>query len=189
MIEFSPPAVNEDDIEAVVRTLRSGWLTSGGECEQLEADLAEYLQVPHAVALNSCTAAMETAFAYLDLPAGARVGVPTWTFAASALAPARLGALPVLLDIDPDTLNLSPEALDRALEAGLDALVLVHVAGNAVDPMVRKMAAEAGVPVVEDAAHALPTTDDRGLIAGQGSVAACFSFDATTNVAGGEGGE
>jgi len=188
VIEFSPPAVNEDDIDAVVRTLRSGWLTSGNECEQLEADLAEYLQVPHAVALNSCTAAMETAFAYLDLPAGSRVGVPTWTFAASALAPARLGALPVLLDIDPDTLNLSPAALDRALEAGLDALVLVHVAGNAVDPMVRKMAAEAGVPVVEDAAHALPTTDDRGLIAGQGTVAACFSFYATKNVAGGEGG-
>ena len=188
MIEFSPPAVNEDDIAAVVRTLRSGWLTSGRECEQLEADLAEYLQVPHAVALNSCTAAMETAFAYLDLPAGARVGVPTWTFAASALAPARLGAQPVLLDVDADTLNLSPEALDHALDAGLDALVLVHVAGNAVDPIVRKMAGEAGVPVVEDAAHALPTTDDRGLVAGQGSVAACFSFYATKNVAGGEGG-
>lgn len=188
MIEFSPPAVSEEDIDAVVRTLRSGWLTSGAECNQLEADLAALLQVPHAVALNSCTAAMETAFAWLDLPPGARVGVPTWTFAASALAPARLGARPVLLDVDAETLNLSADALDRALDEGLDALVIVHVAGNAVDPAVRKAAAEAGVPVVEDAAHALPTTDDRGLVAGQGTVAACFSFYATKNVAGGEGG-
>lgn len=188
MIEFSPPAVSEEDIDAVVRTLRSGWLTSGAECNQLEADLAALLQVPHAVALNSCTAAIETAFAWLDLPPGARVGVPTWTFAASALAPARLGARPVLLDVDAETLNLSADALDRALDEGLDALVIVHVAGNAVDPAVRKAAAEAGVPVVEDAAHALPTTDDRGLVAGQGTVAACFSFYATKNVAGGEGG-
>jgi dTDP-4-amino-4,6-dideoxygalactose transaminase len=188
VIEFSPPAVSEDDIEAVVRTLRSGWLTSGAECDALEEDLADFLNIPHAVALNSCTAAMETAFAYLGLPRGARVGVPTWTFAASALAPARLGAQPVLLDIDPDTLNLDPSALERALDDGLDAVVIVHVAGNPVDARVRKAAAEAGVPVVEDAAHALPTTDERGLVAGQGTVAACFSFYATKNVAGGEGG-
>jgi dTDP-4-amino-4,6-dideoxygalactose transaminase len=188
VIEFSPPAVSDADVEAVVRTLRSGWLTSGAECDALEADLAAFLQIPHAVTLNSCTAAIETAFAYLGLPPGARVGVPTWTFAASALAPARLGAQPVLLDVDAETLNLSADALDRALDEGLDALVLVHVGGNAVDPVVRKAAAEAGVPVVEDAAHALPTTDDRGVIAGQGTVGACFSFYATTNVAGGEGG-
>lgn len=188
MIEFSPPAVSEEDVEAVVRTLRSGWLTSGDECEALEAELADLLGVPHAVTLSSCTAAMETAFAWLGLPRGARVGVPTWTFAASALAPARLGAQPVLLDVDPDTLNLDPAALDRALEEGLDALVVVHVAGNPVDARVRKAAAEAGVPVVEDAAHALPASDDRGLVAGRGTVAACFSFYATKNVAGGEGG-
>ncbi len=94
----------------------------------------------------------------------------------------------MLLDVDADTLNLSPDAVDRALDEGLDALVIVHLAGNPVDPMVRKAAAEAGVPVIEDAAHALPTTDDRGVIAGQGTVAACFSFYATKNVAGGEGG-
>jgi dTDP-4-amino-4,6-dideoxygalactose transaminase len=94
----------------------------------------------------------------------------------------------VLLDIDPDTLNLDPAALERALDDGLDALVIVHVAGNAVDSRVRKAADAAGVPVVEDAAHALPTGDDRGLVAGQGTVAACFSFYATKNVAGGEGG-
>jgi dTDP-4-amino-4,6-dideoxygalactose transaminase len=188
IIEFSPPQITDDDIEAVVRTLRGGWLTSGDECERLEADLTEFLGIPHAVTFSSCTAAMETAFAYLDLEAGARVGVPTWTFPASALAPARRGGRPVLLDIEPDTLNLSPEALDRALGDGLDALVIVHVAGNPVDSVVRKAAAEAGVPVVEDAAHALPTSDDRGLVAGHGSVAACFSFYATKNVSAGEGG-
>src|SRR5262245_49903297 len=102
-VEFSPPAITEDDVEAVVRTIRGGWLTSGDECDGLEADLAAYLDAEHVVVMSSCTAAMETAFAYLGLPHGARVGVPTWTFAASALAPARLGATPVLLDVDPET--------------------------------------------------------------------------------------
>ncbi len=188
IIEFSPPSITDEDVDAVVRTLRSGWLTSGEECERLEADLADLLAVPHVVTMSSCTAAIEAAFAHLDLPDGSRVGVPTWTFPSSALAPGRHGGVPVLLDIDPDTLNLSVEAVERALLDGLDALVIVHVAGNPVDPLVRKVAQEAGVPVVEDAAHALPASDDRGVIGGQGSLAACFSFYATKNVAAGEGG-
>jgi dTDP-4-amino-4,6-dideoxygalactose transaminase len=188
IIEFSPPSISDDDVDAVVRTLRGGWLTSGEECERLEVDLADLLGVPHVITMSSCTAALQAAFAHLDLPAGSRVGVPTWTFPSSALAPHRHGGVPVLLDVDPDSLNVSVEAVERALDDGLAALVIVHVAGNPVDPLVRKVAGEAGVPVVEDAAHALPATDDRGVIGGQGSLAACFSFYATKNIAAGEGG-
>lgn len=187
-ISFAVPLIDDDDVEAVVTVLRSGWLTTGEECLGLERELAEYLRIRHAVAMSSCTAALETAVAYLDLPPGSRVGVPTWTFVASALAPARHGALPVLLDVDPDTLNVSPSAVARALDEGLDALVLVHFAGLPVHKEVHSLCTEAGVPVIEDAAHALGATDHRGRIAGHGTVAACLSFYATKNLTSGEGG-
>lgn len=187
-VSFSTPNITEADVEAVVRVLRSGWLTTGRECARFEGELADFLGVNHAVAMSSCTAALETAFAALSLPAGARVGVPTWTFAASALAPLHLGARPVLLDIDAGTLNLSPEALSVELASGLDAVVAVHLGGVAVDESVHHMCADAGVPLVEDAAHALGARDHRGYVGGQGSVAACFSFYATKNLASGEGG-
>lgn len=187
-IAFSRPEIDESDIDAVVGVLRSGWLTTGFECSALEAELQEYLGIPHAVGLSSCTAALETAYAYLRLPAGARVGVPTWTFAATALAPARFGAVPVLVDVDADTLNVTPEAVEAAVASGIDAFVAVHFAGIPVAPEVHEILQAAGVPVIEDAAHALGTVDHRGRLAGQGSVAACYSFYATKNLTSGEGG-
>lgn len=187
-IGFSVPHIDEADIEAVVRVLRSGWLTTGIECLAFEAELETYLGAPHAVGLSSCTAALETAYAYLGLPAGARVGVPTWTFAASALAPARFGAVPVLVDIDPDTLNVTPESVEAAVASGIDAFVAVHFGGTPVHRDVHDILRAANVPVIEDAAHALGSADERGLVAGQGSVAACFSFYATKNLTSGEGG-
>jgi dTDP-4-amino-4,6-dideoxygalactose transaminase len=187
-IGFSIPHIDESDIDAVVRVMRGGWLTTGFECAALEAELQEYLGIPHAIGLSSCTAALETAYAYLRLPAGARVGVPTWTFAATALAPARFGAVPVLVDVDPDTLNVTPQAVEAAVASGIDAFVLVHFAGIPVDREVHEILRAANVPVIEDAAHALGTVDHRGLVGGHGSVAACYSFYATKNLTSGEGG-
>jgi dTDP-4-amino-4,6-dideoxygalactose transaminase len=94
----------------------------------------------------------------------------------------------VLLDVEPDTLNLSPEALEAALEEGLDAVVAVHFGGVPVAPEVFSLCAAAGVPVVEDAAHALGASDSRGLIGGPHATAACFSFYATKNLTSAEGG-
>lgn len=187
-ITFASPDVAHSEISAVLRVLRSGWLTTGGECSALERELSAYLGAPHTVAVSSCTAALETVFAFLDLPPGARVGVPTWTFVASALAPARHGAVPMLLDVDPDDLNVSVHSLQKALGEGLDAVVVVHFGGVPVAADVHGLCAEAGVPVVEDAAHALGAQDHRGRLAGQGSVAACFSFYATKNLTSAEGG-
>jgi dTDP-4-amino-4,6-dideoxygalactose transaminase len=179
----------------MLRVLRSGWLTTGDECLALEQELADRLGVPHVVAVSSCTAAIEIAYARLGLPPGARVGVPTWTFASSALAPHHHGALPVLLDVDPDTLNLDPASLAAALaprpgtgRPGLDAVVVVHYGGVAVGAEVLDRCAAAGVPVIEDAAHALGTRDHRGPVAGQGTAGACLSFYATKNLTAGEGG-
>lgn len=188
LVALAPPDVRDADIEAVTRVLRSGWLTTGEECARFERDLSSYLGGVHVVAVASCTAALEMAFAFLALPPGARVGVPTWTFVASALAPARHGARPVLLDVDEDTLNLSPAAVAAELEAGLDAVVAVHFGGVPVDREVLSLCAEAGVPVIEDAAHAFGAENHRGRIAGRGTVAACFSFYATKNLTAGEGG-
>ena len=187
-IGFSVPHIDESDIDAVVRVMRGGWLTTGFECAAFESELQEYLGIPEAVGLSSCTAALETAYAYLGLPNGARVGVPTWTFAATALAPARFGAIPVLVDVDPDTLNVTPQAVEAAVASGIDAFMLVHFAGTPVDPEVHEILRAADVPVIEDAAHALGTVDHRGLVAGHGSVAACYSFYATKNLTSGEGG-
>jgi dTDP-4-amino-4,6-dideoxygalactose transaminase len=187
-IPFAPPHIVEADIEAVTGVLRGGWLSTGPECAGLEAELAERTGAPHVVAVSSCTTALQIAVASLRLPPGARVGVPTWTFVASASSVVHAGARPVLLDVDADTLNVSPAAVEAAIDEGLDALMVVHFAGQAVDPAVLDLARRAGIPVIEDAAHALGTTDDRGPISGIGTVAACYSFYATKNLTSGEGG-
>lgn len=187
-IRFAVPAIDEGERAAVLRVLDSGWITTGAEARALEEELAALTGAAHAVAVSSCTAALEIAFAALDLPAGARVGVPTWTFVASAAAPLRAGLRPVLLDVDPDTLNVAPASLAAALDEGLDAVVVVHFGGVGVAPEVLALCAERGVPVVEDAAHALGTVDHRGPMAGRGTVGACLSFYATKNVTSAEGG-
>ncbi|MEO6630031.1 MAG: DegT/DnrJ/EryC1/StrS aminotransferase family protein [Aquihabitans sp.] len=187
-IIFAVPDINEDDVAAVTAVLRSGWITTGSECQMLEAELAAYLGAEHVIAVSSCTAALEIALAHLALPAGARVGVPAWTFVSSALAAVHNNLQPVLLDVEPSTLNLCPESLQSALTEGLDAVVAVHFGGVAVDPMIHKLCADADVPLIEDAAHALGAADQRGLIGGPGSFAACFSFYATKNLTSSEGG-
>lgn len=187
-IDFAVPDIDEADVEAVGAVLRSRWLTTGAECDALEDELAARLGAEHVVGVASCTAALELAFAWLDLPPGSRVGVPVWTFVASALAPMRHGAVPVLLDVDPSTLNVSLASLDAALTDGLDALVVVHFAGVPVDERVLSRCEQAGVPVVEDAAHAFGATDHRGVLRGAGTVGAAFSFYATKNLSSGEGG-
>ncbi|MGN6695588.1 MAG: DegT/DnrJ/EryC1/StrS family aminotransferase [Aquihabitans sp.] len=187
-IGFATPHIIDEDVEAVSRVLRSGWLSTGAESHALEAELAERVGAPHVIAMSSCTAALEIAVASLRLPRGARVGVPTWTFVASASSVVHRGAVPVLLDVDEDTLNISPRAVEAAIAEGLDALMVVHFAGTPVDPAVLDLAREAGIPVIEDAAHALGATDDRGPISGAGTVGACYSFYATKNLTSAEGG-
>lgn len=187
-IGLADPSITDDDVAAVVRVLRSGWLTSGREAAALEEELAAYLGCPHVLAVSSGTAALELSFAYLGLPEGARVGVPTWTFPASAFAPIHHGATAVLLDSDPETMNVSVESLAAALDEGLDAVVLVHFGGTPVAEEAHGLCASAGVPIVEDAAHAFGASDHRGKIAGSGTAGAAFSFYATKNLTSGEGG-
>jgi dTDP-4-amino-4,6-dideoxygalactose transaminase len=187
-VAFAAPEVTEDDIAAVTRVLRSGWITTGDECGLLEEELTDYLGAKHVIGVSSCTSALEISLAHLRLPPGSRVGVPAWTFVSTALAAVHNNLLPVLLDVDPRTLNLSPVALEVALADGLDAVIAVHFGGVAVDRAIHDLCAAAGVPLIEDAAHALGARDERGLIGGRGTGAACFSFYATKNLTSAEGG-
>ncbi|MGZ4694783.1 MAG: DegT/DnrJ/EryC1/StrS family aminotransferase [Acidimicrobiales bacterium] len=187
---FAAPDLSDDDVDAVVRVLRSGWITTGGECRALEEALADHLGASEVVAMSSCTAALEAAVAHLDLPPGSRVGVPTWTFVSTALSAVHSGHVPVLLDVEPDTLNLSVDSLEAALDGpdGLDAVIGVHFGGVAFGKQIHELCTEHAVPLIEDAAHALGTSDHRGPITGQGTAGACLSFYATKNLTSAEGG-
>lgn len=186
-IAFAKPEITAEDIAAVTRVLESGWLTTGKEAKALETELAAYLGVDHVITCSSCTTAEEICLAYLALPPGSKVGVPTWTFVSTALAAERLGLEPVLIDVDRDTLNICADALGRAM-GELDAVVGVHFGGVPMPASIREMCAAANIPFVEDAAHALGTIDERGKVAGQGTAGACYSFYATKNLSTAEGG-
>lgn len=190
VIRFSEPDVGEDEVAAAGRALLSGWITTGEECLALEAELAEFLGVDHVVAVSSCTAALEIAVAHLDLPRGSRIGIPTWTFVSTAMAAVHRGLVPVLLDVEADSMNLCPESLSAALHSseGLDAVIAVHFAGIAVSETIHHLCSSAGVPLIEDAAHALGSTDFRGLVGGSGTAGCCYSFYATKNLTSAEGG-
>ncbi len=187
-IRFSLPDIGDAEVSAATRALTSGWITTGEECNALERELAEYLGVEHVVAVSSCTAALEIAVANLGLPCGARIGMPTWTFVSTAIAPYHRGLWPVPLDIEPVSFNLCPTALAAALEDGLDAVIGVHFAGTPIAEEIHDLCRSAGVPLIEDAAHALGASDHRGAVAGQGTAGCCYSFYATKNLTSAEGG-
>jgi dTDP-4-amino-4,6-dideoxygalactose transaminase len=189
-VPFARSQVAPEAVEAVARVLRSGWLTTGPEVAAFERDFAEWVGAPHAVAVSSCTSAIELSLRALGLPRGARVLTPTTTFCGAIHAIVHAGLKPVLVDIDPDT--LMPDAATTAAavrrEGAADAMVAMHFAGHPAP--VAEMADAAGLPlarVVEDAAHALgaATGDD---VVGTISAATCFSFYATKNLPIGEGG-
>ncbi|MCB1031407.1 MAG: DegT/DnrJ/EryC1/StrS aminotransferase family protein, partial [Acidimicrobiales bacterium] len=186
-IAFAIPEVTDEDVAAVTAVLRSGWLTTGTEALAFESELSTYLGGSDVIAVSSCTTALEIALAHLRLPQGSRVGVPAWTFASTGLAAVRNGLQPVLVDVEPDTLNLSAKALD-AEAPNLQAVIPVHFAGTAVSAEVHETAGRHGLHVIEDAAHALGTTDHRGKIGSPGTSPTCFSFYATKNLSSGEGG-
>jgi len=209
-VPFFRPAIGEEEIAEVERCLRSGWLTSGPTCKRFESDFALAVGARHALALNSCTAALHLAVDALGLKAGRAVLVPTMTFAATAEVIRYLGAIPVLVDCDPVTFNMDLADAERkiaALQAGrlkhitggampeLVGIIPVHVGGLMMDmDAVHAVAKKHNLWVVEDAAHALPAAWRPNSNApwqrcGEGtSAVACFSFYANKTITTGEGG-
>jgi dTDP-4-amino-4,6-dideoxygalactose transaminase len=187
-LPFSPPDIGEDEIAEVVDTLRSDWITSGPKVKRFETDFATYLGRDGAVAFNSWTAAAHVALVCLGVGPGDEVIVPTMTFAATANIVEHVGATPVIVDVEPDTLNIDPKAVEAAITPRTKGIIPVHYAGHPVDmDAIQKIADRHGLFVLEDAAHALPSRYNGRLI-GSGSNLVAFSFYATKNLATAEGG-
>lgn len=187
-----------DELErAVLEVVRGAAYIMGPQVAELEAALARYLGVPHAIAVSSGTDALLVALMALGVGPGDQVLTSTYSFFASAGAAARLGATPVLLDIDPDTYNLDPAALEAWLRENdpsrVKAILPVHLFGQCADMgAILELAARYGIPVVEDAAQAIGATLPRaGEVrrAGTMGIAGCFSFFPSKNLGGiGDGG-
>jgi dTDP-4-amino-4,6-dideoxygalactose transaminase len=183
-LSFQPPAVGEEEIEAVAETLRSGWLTTGPRAAELEERFADYVGARHAIALASGTAAMHLALVGLRVGPGDEVILPPITWPATANVVVHTCARPVFVDVVDRDLNIDPDAVRAAITPRTKAIMPVHLAGEPaeLDPIL-----ELGIPVVEDAAHAIESVY-RGRKVGSISSATAFSLYATKNVAAGEGG-
>jgi dTDP-4-amino-4,6-dideoxygalactose transaminase len=186
-LPYARPDIGEEEIAEVADSLRSGWVSTGPKVKRFEDDFAAYTGARHAVAVSSCTAALEISLAALGIGPGDEVLVPTLTFCATANAVVHLGATPVLVDVD-ETGLISLEAAAGAITSRTRAILPVHYAGQACDlDGLLDLAATRGIPVVEDAAHAAGSRY-RGRPIGTFSQATAFSFYATKNMTTGEGG-
>ena len=181
---FQPPAIGEEEIAAVAETLRSGWLTTGPRAAELEERFAAYVGARHVLAVSSGTAALHLALLALDVGPGDEVITSPITWPATANVIVHTGARPVFADVRESDLNIDPDRVAELVSPRTKAIVPVHLAGQPadLDPL-----HALGLPVIEDAAHAVESTY-RGRKLGALSEATCFSLYATKNVAAGEGG-
>ena len=188
VVRFAPPAIGQAEIDEVVAALRSGWLSTGPRVTQFEQAFAAYVGAPHAVALNSCTAALHLALLALEVGAGDEVVTTPMTFCATANVVIHTGATPRFADIDPVTWNLSPAAAAAAMTPRSRVVLPVHFGGRAADvAALRALADRHGAALVEDAAHAVEAVS-QGAKIGATADFTCFSFYATKNLTTGEGG-
>lgn len=187
-IPFAEPTLDEAEVEAVTRVLRSGWVSTGTEADLFEKEFAQYVGTRHAVALNSCTAALHLALLGLGVGPGDEVIVPTNTFTATAAAVVHAGGVPVLADVDPVHLMLGPEQVEPLLSESTKAVVPVHFSGRMAAPgPLRELCDRHGVKLLEDAAHTLPASSGPHRAGQVGDVSA-FSFFATKPITTAEGG-
>ena len=175
-------------MDQIKQVLDSGWITTGPRTRQFEAEFARYVGAKHAIAVNSCTAAMHLALEAIGLGADDEVITTPYTFAATAEVVRYFGARPVFVDVDPHTLNIRPDLIERAITPRTRAILPVHIAGLAADmDTITGVAARHNLPVIEDAAHAFPAWYN-GRMIGSLSGFTCFSFYATKTITTGEGG-
>jgi dTDP-4-amino-4,6-dideoxygalactose transaminase len=190
-LPFALPEIGDEEIAEVVDTLRSGWITTGPKAKRFEADFAAFLGDAslHCIAVNSATAGLHLALEALGIGPGDEVITTTHTFTATAEVVRYLGADVRLVDIDPATLNIDPRLIEAAVTPKTRAIIPVHYGGLAADmPAILAIAQRHGLKVVEDAAHALPTTVGGALVGTLPSDATVFSFYANKTITTGEGG-
>ncbi|MEJ8845268.1 DegT/DnrJ/EryC1/StrS family aminotransferase [Variovorax rhizosphaerae] len=185
---FGAPRIEQDDIDAVESVMRSGWLGTGPKVAQFEQAFAKNRGASHAMALNSCTAALHLSLLASGVGPGDEVITTPLTFCATVNAIIHAGATPVLADIDPETLNIDPEQVRLKITPRTRAIVPVHFAGRPCEmDALMALANEHGLKVIEDCAHAIET-EYHGRSAGTIGDFGCFSFYVTKNIVTGEGG-
>ena len=190
-LPYALPEIGEEEIAEVVDALRSGWITTGPKAAQFEKDFSAFLgdEGLHSVAVNSATAGLHLALEALGIGPGDEVITTTHTFTATAEVVRYLGADVRLVDIDPATMNIDPRAIEAAITPKTRAIMPVHYAGLAADmPAILGIAQHHGLKVVDDAAHALPTTCGGKLVGSLATSATVFSFYANKTITTGEGG-
>jgi dTDP-4-amino-4,6-dideoxygalactose transaminase len=190
-LPFALPEIGEEEIAEVADALRSGWVTTGPKTAGFEKDFAAFLGDTqlHCVAVNSATAGLHLALEAIGIGPGDEVITTTHTFTATAEVVRYLGADVKLVDINPHTLNIDPAAIEAAITPQTKAIMPVHYAGLAADmPTIAAIAQRHGLKVVEDAAHALPTTSAGHMVGTLASDATVFSFYANKTITTGEGG-
>ena len=185
---FGAPLIEDAEIDEVVATLKSGWLGTGPKVAQFERDFSAYTGAPHAVAVNSCTAALHLSMIAAGLGPGDEVITSPLTFCASVNAIIHAGATPVLADVDPVTMNIDPAQVAARITDRTRAILPVHFAGRPCDmDALMALANRHDLKIIEDCAHAIET-EYHGRKAGTFGEFGCFSFYVTKNVATGEGG-
>lgn len=186
MIPVFRPSLGDEEIEAVSDVMRSGWIGLGPRTAEFEERFAAFCRVPHAVALNSGTAALDLAMKLLDIGPGDEVIVPTITFVSTAHVVAHNLGTPIFADVDPQTLNIDLEDVARKLTSRTRAIVVVHYGGRPVDiDGIRAIAGD--IPLIEDCAHATGALYRCAPVGGLGTIG-CFSFHAVKNLTTGDGG-
>jgi len=187
-LPFHRCSFDDNEINEVVDTLRSGWLTTGPKTQRFEEDFRDFTGCRHAVGLNSCTAGLHLALAASGLQAGDEVITTPMTFVATTNVLMHLNLKPVFVDIERDTLNLDPARIEQAITPRTRAILPVHFAGHPCDmDAINAVARRHNLTVIEDAAHALGAKYKGTPIGGNGNMAA-FSFYANKNITTGEGG-
>lgn len=185
---FGSPAIEESDIEAVVDTMRSGWLGTGPKTKQFEEDFKAYKGANAAIALNSCTAALHLSLIAGGLKPGDEVITSPLTFCATVNTIIHAGATPVMADVDPLTMNIDPAEIEKKITERTRAIMPIHLAGRACDmDAIGAIAKKHNLIVIEDCAHAIET-EYKGQKAGTIGDFGCFSFYVTKNIITGEGG-
>ena len=192
--------IGEEEIAEVVATLRSDWITTGPKVKQFEQQFMEFVDAPASFAVSSCTAALHLSLLALGIGAGDAVITSPMTFCSGVHVIEHVGGRPVLVDVEPDTLNLDPAAIEEAIQSAtrlglkVKAIMPVHLYGHPCDlaPLL-EIASRHGLAVIDDAAHSLPARYHGRLIGSMSSqadvpVLTCFSFYATKNLTTAEGG-
>lgn len=187
-LPFGRPNFSDEEIAAVTRVLRSGWVGMGLETIAFEKELSDYVGAPHVLAVNSCTSALFLSLLVSGVGLGDEVICPSLTWCSTANAALYLGAKPVFCDIDSETLCITPEHVLVKVTPRTKAVMVVHYGGLAVEVENLRGALPKGISIIEDAAHALGSRFANGDPVGSSDNLTCFSFYANKNLATGEGG-